>query len=63
VRDKDYLKPDDDLGRAELPIKSLVERVLGGTRGVADEWFELSGRGAGRRPGRLEMRVQYRGYQ
>ncbi|KIY92950.1 hypothetical protein MNEG_15014, partial [Monoraphidium neglectum] len=63
VRDRDYLKPDDDLGRVELPIKEVVSTVKGGTRGLVEGWYDLTGRGAGKNPGRVELRVQYRGYQ
>jgi hypothetical protein len=62
------LKPDDELGRVELPIKELVAHVQAGARGLWDGWWELGppggpGRGRGKAPGRMEMRVQYRGYQ
>ncbi|KAI8472356.1 MAG: hypothetical protein J3K34DRAFT_414516 [Monoraphidium minutum] len=63
VRDRDYLKPDDDLGRFELAVKDLVNSVNAGQRGLVEGWRPLRGRGAGGAPGRVELRVQYRGYQ
>jgi len=71
VMDRDFLKPDDELGRVELPLTELVTQVTQGTRGLMDGWFTLRGRrgaddGFGRQGkgrGRVEMRVQYRGYQ
>jgi hypothetical protein len=68
VKDHDFLKPDDELGRVEIPIKELVQRVSGGTRGLWEGWWELgppAGLGHSQRKarGRLEMRVQYRGYR
>lgn len=56
-------------GWAEPPSSSpraraqVVSSVVEGTRGLLEGWFELRGRGAGRAPGRVELRVQYRGYQ
>jgi hypothetical protein len=64
VRDRDFLKPDDELGRVELPLARLAETVTAGARGLAEGWFDLSrpGRGAAGGRGRIELRVQYRGY-
>jgi hypothetical protein len=66
IKDRDFLKPDDELGRVELPMTKLVGQVTGDTRGLMDGWFDLGGRGGGgggKKRGRVEIRVQYRGYQ
>lgn len=50
VFDRDYLKPDDELGRVELSLADLAARVdaASGARGAMEGWFPLGGRGGGR---------------
>ena len=59
VKDRDWLKPDDHLGKVELPVKDLMAWVAeDGSRAKQDGWWQLGGVSKGL----INMQLQFKGY-